>query len=169
MENGRVRILTQTLSRLPGDGGMDWDSPLCQQEEAETTGEYYERGGVRYCLYEEQPEGWEKPCKVLLKWKEALLERQIRGEAASRMVFEPGNRHRASYRTSFGDLLLETDTHWLQAREEQGFVSLALEYGIRQQGQTISENRVQIRITPLSDTVKGFSDAGTQPGNGIEP
>lgn len=155
--------MTRTLSRLPGDGGMDWDSPLCQREEAETAGEYYERGGVRYCLYEEQPEGWEKPCKVLLKWKDVLLERQIRGEAASRMVFEPGKCHRTYYHTSFGDLLLETDTHWLQVREEQGFVILTLEYGIRQQGQTISENRVEIRIDLLAETVKGFPDGGTQP------
>lgn len=86
MENRKVRILIQTLSRVPGEGGMDWDSPLCRREEIKAEGEYYERAGACYCLYEEQPEGWEKPCKVLLKWKDALLERQIRGEAVSRMV-----------------------------------------------------------------------------------
>ena len=136
MENRKVRILIQTLSRVPGEGGMDWDSPLCRREEIKAEGEYYE----------EQPEGWEKPCKVLLKWKDALLERQIRGEAVSRMVFEPGKYHSNFYRTSFGNLLLETDTHRLQIEEEQDAVSLKLEYVLRQDGQAVSENRVEIRI-----------------------
>lgn len=140
MENRKVRILIQTLSRVPGEGGMDWDSPLCRREETKAEGEYYERAGACYCLYEEQP------CKVLLKWKDALLERQIRGEAVSRMVFEPGKYHSNFYRTSFGNLLLETDTHRLQIEEEQDAVSLKLEYVLRQDGQAVSENRVEIRI-----------------------
>ncbi len=158
MENRKVRILIQTLSRVPGEGGMDWDSPLCRREETKAEGEYYERAGACYCLYEEQPEGWEKPCKVLLKWKDALLERQIRGEAVSRMVFEPGKCHSNFYRTSFGNLLLETDTHRLQIGEEQDVVSLKLEYVLRQDGQAISENRVEIRIqgVPLEKSIAGL-------------
>ena len=62
------------------------------------------------------------------------------------MVFEPGKYHSNFYRTSFGNLLLETDTHRLQIEEEQDAVSLKLEYVLRQDGQAVSENRVEIRI-----------------------
>lgn len=135
---------------LTGSGTeMSWESPQCCHMESETTGEYYEKGDSRYCLYEEQPEGWEEPHTVMLKWKGTVLERHIRRNPTSRMVFEAGKRRRDFYRTPYGDLLLETETHRLEIREEQGEIFLALEYDIRQEEQRISENRMEIHIKEI--------------------
>jgi len=118
--------------------------------ESEAVGEYYVKGDTHYCLYEEQPEGWEEPHKVMLKWKGAVLERQIRGRIPSRMAFEPGKCHCDLYHTPCGDLLMETETRRLEITEGQDGVSLVLEYGIKQGGQFVSENRMEIHIISIA-------------------
>lgn len=151
MEKQSVRIIFQTTDRLPPENGeaLSWESPPCASARSEAAGEYYAKGDAHYCLYEEQPEGWEKPCRVMLKWRASVLERVVRGDAASRMVFEPGKCHRAPYHTPYGDLLLETETHRLEVTAGQEGFLLLLEYGIRQGGQAVSEHRMEIRIAKL--------------------
>lgn len=147
LDNQKVQITFQTISRPP-DGGekASWESPQCHRMESNAIGEYYAKGDAHYCLYEEQPEGWEEPYKVMLKWKGNALERQIRGKRPSRMVFEPGKGHCDFYHTPYGELLLETETHRLEITEEQDTFFLVLEYGIKQDGQLVSENLMEIRI-----------------------
>lgn len=147
MDNQRVQIHFRTINRLPdARETVPWESPQCNFTESRTEGEYYEKGEAHYCLYEEQPEGWDEPCKVMLKWKNNLLERHIRGEAASHLVFEQGRCHRNFYHTPFGDLTLETETRRLAITEERDAIFLVLEYDIRQDGQNVSENRMEIHI-----------------------
>ncbi len=146
LDSQKVRIIFQTINRLPDDKEAAWEGSRRHRMESEAKGKYYEREGTHYCLYEEQPEGWDTPCKVMLKWKDAVLERHIRGESASHMVFEPGKCHCNFYHTLYGDLLLETETRRLEITEEQDTFLLVLEYGIRQDGQIISENRMEIHI-----------------------
>lgn len=147
MDNQSVQIIFRTVNRPP-DGGktVSWKGPQCHHMESEARGEYYQKGDTRYCLYEEQPEGWDAPYKVMLKWKEAVLERHIRGEKASHMVFELGKCHRNFFHTPFGDLLLETETRRLEITEEQNTIFMLLEYVIKQDGQNVSENRMEIRV-----------------------
>ncbi len=153
MKNQRVRIFFRMMNRPAGDEAS-WES--IRRGCLETEGEYYQRGDSHYCLYEEQPEGWEKPYKVMLKWKGTVLERQIRGEKTSRMVFEPGKCHCDFYHTPYGALLLETETHGLEITEERDRFILALEYGVRQEGQSVSENRMEIRILGKGEDNQGI-------------
>lgn len=148
MDNQKVRISFQIINRPQSDSeeAASWEDSQCYRTESEAVGEYYAKGDAHYCLYEEQPEGWDEPYKVMLKWKGAALERQIRGKTPSRMVFEPGKCYSDFYHTPYGALLLETETRRLEIREEQDAVFLVLEYGIKQDGQFVSENRMEIRI-----------------------
>lgn len=132
---------------------MSWEGPQGHHMESEAEGEYYEKGNTHFCLYEEQPEGWDAPHKVMLKWKDAVLERHIRGESASHMVFEPGKCHCNFYHTPYGDLLLETETRRLEITEEQDAFFLVLEYGIKQDGQIVSENRMEIHIRGMEKSI----------------
>ncbi len=148
MDNQKVRIFFQIINRPQSDSeeAASWEDSQCYRTESEAVGEYYVKGDAHYCLYEEQPEGWDEPYKVMLKWKGAALERQIRGKTPSRMVFETGKCYSDFFHTPYGALLLETETHRLEFREEQDGVFLMLEYGIKQDGQIVSENRMEIRI-----------------------
>lgn len=148
MDNQKVRIFFQIINRpqptvgrlrpgrIPNAIGRDrklWENIM--SKEMPTTA----------CMKNSQ-EGWDEPYKVMLKWKGAALERQIRGKTPSRMVFETGKCYSDFFHTPYGALLLETETHRLEFREEQDGVFLMLEYGIKQDGQIVSENRMEIRI-----------------------
>ena len=85
----------------------------------------------------------------MLKWKSAVLEQHKKGKAASHIVFEPGKCRRDFYRTPYGELLLDIQTHRLDIREEKGKFFLLLEYDIRQEERTISENRMEIQVKRL--------------------
>lgn len=149
MNNGNVEINIKSICRSvvsEGEKTPSWDSPLCQRMEYRACGDYYQRGETHYCLYEEQPEGWEEPYRVMLKWKDAVLEQHKKGKAASRMVFEPGKCRRDLYRTPYGELLLDIHTRWLEIRQEQEGFCLFLEYAIKQDGLAVSENRMEIRV-----------------------
>lgn len=144
----KVRILFRSMQRpiTPEGGGVSWDSPQCQQIGAEAVGEYYRRGDSHYCLYEEQQEGWDQPVKTVLKWKGHTLELQRRGIMATRMFFEPGSCYCHPYRTPCGELLMETETRVLEVKQGRETFELAVEYGLKLEGQPISENRMEIRI-----------------------
>ncbi|MDE6517134.1 MAG: DUF1934 domain-containing protein [Acetatifactor sp.] len=69
------------------------------------------------------------------------------------MVFEPEKCHCNFYHTPYGDLLLETETRRLEITEEQDAFFLVLEYNIRQDGQIVSENRMEIRIRGMGKSI----------------
>ncbi len=153
MNKGRVEISIKSIFKptvSEGEETPSWDSPLCQRMEYRVRGDHFQKGDTHYCLYEEQPEGWEEPYRVMLKWKATVLEQHKKGKAASRMVFEPGKCRRDIYRTPYGDLLLDIHTYRLDIREEQGSIFLLLEYDIKQDEQVISGNRMEIQVRELS-------------------
>ncbi|MDE5748176.1 MAG: DUF1934 domain-containing protein [Acetatifactor sp.] len=152
VKNEKVEILFRSIFRSAAPGGeetMSWEDSRCQRMEYTVSGEHFQKGDTHYCLYEEQPEGWEEPYKAMLKWKSAVLEQHKKGKAASRIVFEPGKCRRDFYRTPFGELLLDIQTHRLDICEEKEKFLLLLEYDIRQEDRIISENRMEIQIKRL--------------------
>lgn len=146
-----VRIIIRSIFAPAASEGaaVPWDSPQCQQMVSEAVGEYFWKGNTHYCVYEEQPEGWDQPYRIMLKWKDSVLERRRLDGMASRVTYEAGKCSSDHYRTPYGELLMETDTHRLEIqRTAKGFL-LMIEYCIRQDGQRVSENRIEIQIDML--------------------
>lgn len=144
-----VQIVLQSVQRpiiTEGREAVPWDSPQCQQMGTKAIGEYYRKGDSHYCLYEEQPEGWDQPARTMLKWRGHTIELQRRGAMAARMVFEPGNSYCSPYRTPYGEMLMETETRMVRVRETTREILLVVEYGLKLDRQPVSENRIEIHI-----------------------
>ncbi|MDE7225115.1 MAG: DUF1934 domain-containing protein [Acetatifactor sp.] len=149
MEKTEVQISMRSIfaPAATGEGAeVSWDSSRCQQMETEAQGEYFRKGDVSCCIYEEQPEGWEEPYRVMLKWKDNMLERRRMGQMASKVRYEAGKCVSDRYRTPYGELQMEMETYKLDIQETPEEILLMIEYGIRQNGQKVSENRIEIRI-----------------------
>lgn len=149
MEKAGVQIMMRSIfaPASPDEGEtVPWDSPQCHQMVSEAVGEYFRKGDTHYCIYEEQPEGWDEPYRIMLKWRDGVLERHRQGDMASRLTYEAGKCSCDHYRTPYGDLLMETDTHRLEIQETPTGFLLVIEYSIRQNGQRASENRIEIQI-----------------------
>lgn len=149
LDKAEVRITIRSIF-APGALGeasaVSWDDPLCQGMVTQTQGEFYQKGNAYYCIYEELQEGWDKPCRSMLKWKDNVVLRRSLGGMASPLTYEAGKRSCCHYRTPYGDLLLETDTHRLEIQETSKGYLLVIECGIWQNGQSVSENRIEIQI-----------------------
>lgn len=122
-------------------------------------GEYYEKGGSRYVIYEEILEEDGKPVRNIIKLKECLLELTRRGEAFNtRMVLEQGKTHRTGYATPYGLLEFGVRTDRIACRERDEAVEILAEYellngmgddcpaGEGQSAQGLGLRRLEIRI-----------------------
>ena len=74
-------------------------------------GEYYERNGTHYILYEERLEGIAEPVKNRIKVREQRIELQKRGPVTVNMVFEKDKRQSSTYAIPYGSFLMETCTN----------------------------------------------------------
>lgn len=149
MDKAEVRITIRSIfaPAAPGEGlTVSWENPQCQRMVTQARGEFYRKGDAYYCVYTEQPEGWDEPCRNMLKWRDNVVLEAQHGGMASPLTYEAGKRSRCHYRTPYGDLLLETDTHRLEIQEKPKGYLLLIECGIRQNGQSVSENRIEIQI-----------------------
>ena len=73
-------------------------------------GEYYERNGTHYILYEERLEVIAEPVKNRIKVREQRIELQKRGPVTVNMVFEKDKRQSSTYAIPYGSFLMETCT-----------------------------------------------------------
>lgn len=116
--------------------------------EVAAEGQYFERGGCRYILYDETDPETLLVTGNTLKFKENMLELSRRGNITSRMVFETGKTHRTSYTTAYGTLILDISTEVMsEFWSESGAVHIR--YQILAEGSLLSENELKIKIRNL--------------------
>lgn len=136
----------------------------CEEDGSETVtetaaaGEYYEKNGSRYVIYEEIPEETGRTVRNIIKLKECLLELTRRGAALdTRMVLEQGRTHRTGYATPYGLLEFDVRTDQIDCREQDDVIEILAQYELlggmeddcRTAGQTaqgLGLRRLEIRI-----------------------
>lgn len=112
-------------------------------------GQYFERDGCRYLLYEEQDAESGAVTHNTLKIKDRSLELIRRGNVNSRMVFAVGTPMAADYVTVYGALHLEVDTEDLKCLWRPTEASIEITYSLSMAGELLSRNRLSIKINFL--------------------
>ena len=132
-------------TRLMGDG----DDTV----EVITAGTYYEKNKRHYILYDEAVECLEDVTHNIVKIGEDKVEVIKRGIVESRMTFEHGKKHKASYVTPMGLILLGITTSALEVKTDDTAISLHLEYALEMNGEYVSSCRTDIRASSRRDSV----------------
>ena len=112
-------------------------------------GQYFERGGCRYILYNETDPETMLTTVNTLKFKENILELSRRGSITSRMVFETGKTHRTSYITAYGTLILDISTEVMSGFWSESGATVHICYRLLTEGSLLSENELKIKIRNL--------------------
>ncbi|MCM1192781.1 MAG: DUF1934 domain-containing protein [Butyrivibrio sp.] len=115
-----------------------------------TTGQYFEKNGCRYLLYQEQADQSETPAANTLKIKGNRLELSRKGGVHCRMVFEPGQTHPTDYVTVYGALRLEVCTEDLKCLWTETEARIRITYRLLTAGGLLSENKLVIKIRNIS-------------------
>lgn len=117
--------------------------------ELKVQGQYYEKGGSRYLLYEEQDEG--TVTKNTVKIKDCLLELSRSGPSRSRMLFQTGKAHHTNYITPYGVLQLEIYTEAMRSFWSEDSGTIELSYHLTAENLILSRNKLSVKIWNFSE------------------
>ena len=111
-------------------------------------GEYYERNGTLYVLFDEMLEGMTEPVKNTIKIKPRCLEVHKKGPVSADMVFEEGKSQSSTYAVPYGSFLIETVTNSVQIRKEEELVEVCASYRLEINGAHCADCDIQVKIEP---------------------
>jgi len=116
--------------------------------EVVTAGDYYNRDGRHYVLYDEVVEGMSGHISNTIKIGENSLEVMKRGLTNARMVFEKGKKTLTRYQTPFGVLDLGILAREVKIEETEDAIDVAVDYVLEVNEEQLAECRIQIKIRP---------------------
>lgn len=142
--------------KLSGLQLMDQDGT--EPVEVITTGEYYNRNGTHYILFEEVMEGFDEVTKTRIKCSEDGVEITKKGVANVTMVFRSGVMHMANYQTPFGPLVLGMEGQKLVIEESEDQLEIYMEYILEVDETHLAD--CQMRINVKSKSAGAFPISG---------
>ena len=116
--------------------------------EVVSAGDYSNRGGKHYLLYDEVEEGMSGHTSNVIKIGENSLEITKKGLLNTRMVLEKGKRHRTIYQTPFGNLEIGLTGQELQVTETEENIDIRVEYVLEINEENMSECTIEMNIKP---------------------
>ena len=116
--------------------------------EVVTAGDYYNRGGKHYILYDEVTEGMDGHTSNVIKIGENSLEITKKGLMNTRLVVEKGKSHRTVYQTPFGDIELSLTGQELTVTETEERIDIRVEYVLAVNEENLSECTIEMNIRP---------------------
>lgn len=112
--------------------------------ELSATGEYFEKGGSRYLLYEETDPESGAVTKNTLKARGQNITLTKRGDIRSQMQFAPEEMHPAEYITPYGILHLQVYTEDVKIFFGDSRGEIRLRYNLYSDGELLSSCRLTL-------------------------
>ena len=112
-----------------------------------TEGKFYEKTNAMYLVYKETELSGMEGCVTTVKLTRKKILMKRFGTSVSEMIFEKGKRYAANYNTPYGSFDLEVLTkHMDYTINDAHKGDINIEYEIKLEAMTESENRLNIRI-----------------------
>ena len=111
-----------------------------------TRGDYYQKNGKHYIMYDEQMEGFEGTVKNIIK----------KGITSAHMQFEKNKKNLSCYNTPLGDLVIGIQANRIRIDEEEDCLKINVEYSLDINYQHASDCNIMLDIQsvhkPTADT-----------------
>lgn len=126
--------------------------PGCEGESVVTIspGEYYNRSGKHFLLYEEVTEGFDQVTKNTIKACDGYLELTKKGVTNVHMVFEKGKKNVTYYYTPYGSLLMGIDTARVEITEQEDLLHIEVDYELELNYEHLAHCEIRMDVTPRS-------------------
>ena len=121
---------------------MDDDS----DDEIETLqrGQYYEKNGSRFLIFDEYMDGFKEPAKNVMRFKEKEMTLTKRGLINVQLDFEEGKKNLTSYRTPYGVMMLGVDTRKVTLEEKEDELLLKIDYLLEANYQFVADCQISV-------------------------
>ena len=116
--------------------------------EVVTAGDYYNRNGKHYILYDEVVEGLSGHISNRIKISGESVEVTKKGLTNTQLIFEKGKKHMTRYQTPYGILNLGVLTRDVQVREEDALIGVKVEYILEVNEQHLAECTIEMQVKP---------------------
>mgnify|MGYP000031242766 FL=1 len=111
-------------------------------------GDYYNRNGKHYVVYDEVVEGLSGHISNTIKIGDNSLEVMKRGLTNTRMIFEKGKKTLTRYQTPYGILDLSILARDVKVEETEDAIDVAVDYVLEVNEEHLAECNIKMNIRP---------------------
>lgn len=109
-------------------------------------GEYYNKNGKHYVLYDELMEGFEETTKNVIKISENCLDITKKGVANVHMIFEKNKKNVTHYYTPFGSILVGIDAKQVEITETEDLIDVKVNYDLEVNYEFLANCNITMKI-----------------------
>ena len=131
--------------------GMQFEGAEDPEEiEVIQRGQYYERNGSHYLMYEEPVEGTTEVIKNRIKFKEEEVQVAKKGAVNTILTFTKNEKNMTNYATPFGNLVVGIDTRGIALDLQEDKMDIKVDYSLDINYEFLADCKISIAVTALS-------------------
>ena len=111
-----------------------------------TTGDYYNRNGKHYVVYDEVMEGFSGTTKNIIKLNDDFLDITKKGISNVHMMFEKNRKNVSYYYTPYGSLLIGIDAKNVEVKETEQNIDVTVEYELEVNYEHMADCSIKLNI-----------------------
>lgn len=146
---GSQEILTNESFQEDASGVLDVSSN--DEIQVIVVGEYYEKNGIHYILYDEAVEGQSVLDKNMIKIGPDCVEVTKRGSSSVVMLFEEGKKSLSNYHTPYGEIHMGIEVFQIEKRVEESLISLFIHYQLALNNEPVAMCSLRLKVSPKED------------------
>lgn len=109
-------------------------------------GDYYQKNGRHYILYEEILEGAEERVKNVIKISPSSMDIIKKGVTNSRMLFEKNKKNLSCYSTPVGNLVIGIQANHFYVEEQENSIKVNVDYSLDINYEHMSDCRICVDV-----------------------
>lgn len=109
-------------------------------------GDYYQKNGKHYILYEEVLEGMEERVKNVIKISPSSMDIIKKGAASSHMLFEKNKKNLSCYSTPVGNLVIGIQANHFYVEEQEDSIKVNVDYSLDINYEHMSDCRICVDV-----------------------
>lgn len=130
--------------------GMQFEGAEDAEEiEVIQRGQYYERNGSHYLLYDEPVEGTTEIIKNRIKFKNDEVQVAKKGAVNTILTFTKNEKNMTNYATPFGNLIIGIDTQEIALKLEEKKMDIRVDYALDINYEFLADCKISIAVTAL--------------------
>lgn len=111
-----------------------------------TTGNYYQRNGKHYVIFEEVMEGFSETTKNTMKIGDGCLDITKKGVTNVHMMFEEKRKNMTYYYTPFGSILIGIEARKVTVQEDGQNIDVHVDYGLEVNYEYVADCKIEVHI-----------------------
>ncbi len=130
-------------------------SELGDAVEVINVGEYYNRNGKHYIMFDEMVEGMEGSIKNTLKISENGIDLTKKGLTNVHMIFEENKKNITCYNTPFGSMMIGLEAKEIDVNEKDESINVKVDYALEVNYEHLANCNITINV--VAKDAKEFS------------